>query len=113
MEPPEKVSITQKDIMKTMDIFTRVPPILLKMVVSLNSNVVKKFQSQIEDYKKDLSPKDLEKLKLVTEMPVEELQKILSRAYLETQEEQLKILADPHAQPFITTNLQELEKLII
>jgi len=45
-------------------------------------------------------------------MPVDDLQEILKRAYLETKQEQLKILANPKAQPFIRKNLDELRKIL-
>lgn len=112
METAEDVEITEKDVIEMMDQFTRVPPLLLKIVVFRNSNVIKSFQNQIEDYKNKLSNEEIVKLRKVLKMPVEDLQDILNKAYAETQQEQLKILADPKAQPFITKNLQELEKLL-
>jgi len=51
-------------------------------------------------------------VKKVLEMPVSELQRILQNVYLETHQKQLKILADPGAEPFITLNLQELRKML-
>jgi len=45
-------------------------------------------------------------------MPISELQEILRRAYEETHQKQLKILADPKAEPFIQKNLQELKKVL-
>src|SRR5690606_2290636 len=108
----EELEITEKDVMELMDLFTRVPPLLLRMVVSRNSNVVKSFQNKIEEYKDELSEEDLIKIKKVLEMPVENLQKVLGNVYAETHQEQLKILADPKAEPFIIKNLQELEKVM-
>lgn len=52
------------------------------------------------------------KIKNVMEMPVEDLMEILDRTYIKTNQEQLKILADPKAKPFIQKNLQELEKVL-
>lgn len=112
METPKEIAITEEDVLDLMDQFTKVPPLLLKIVVSGNSNVVKSFQNLIEDYKDRLSPEEKLKIKKVIEMPVEELQKILGKAYFENQQLQLKILADPKARPFITKNLQELGKII-
>lgn len=108
----EELEITEKDVMELMGLFTRVPPLLLRGVVSRNSNVVKSFQNKIEDYKDELSEEDLIKIKKVLEMPVEDLQKILMNVYIETHQKQLKILADPKAEPFIIKNLQELEKVM-
>ena len=108
----QEENITEKDVMGIMDVFTKVPALVLKMVVSKNMNVVKKFESQIEDYKNQLSSEDSAKIKKVMEMPVPELQEILSKVYAETGHKQLKILADPKAEPFIEKNLQELKKVL-
>lgn len=112
MEIPQEIEITEEDVIQLMDQFTKVPPLLLKMVVSGNSNVVKSFQGQIEDYKNSLSPEETAKIKKVLEMPVEDLQEILNRAYTKTNQKQLKILADPEAKPFIQKNLHELGKIL-
>ena len=112
MESREEVEITEKDVVDMMDLFTKVPPLMLKMVVSRNSNVVKRFESQIENYRSKLSDSDTAKIEKVLEMPIPELQEILNRAYDETHQKQLKILADPKAEPFIEKNLQELKKLL-
>ncbi len=112
MQTQEEVEITEKDVLDMMDQFTKVPSVLLNFAVSRNSNVVKTFQSQIEDYKGKLSTEETVKLKKVLEMPTEDLQEILHKAYLETHQKQLKILADPKARPFIEKNSQELEKVL-
>ncbi len=111
MESQEN-TITEKDVMEVLDVFTKVPAALLKMAISRNMNVVKTFESQIEDYKSQLSEEDKVKIKKVMEMPVPELQEILNKAYQETGHKQLKILADPDAEPFITENFKELKKVL-
>lgn len=100
--------ITEKDVMDVLDVFIKVPASVLKMVVSRNINVVKTFESQVDEYKNQLSGEDMVKIKKVMEMPVPELQEILSKAYAETGHKQLKILADPKAEPFIAENFHEL-----
>ncbi|MCE5214864.1 MAG: hypothetical protein LLF83_09120 [Methanobacterium sp.] len=112
MQASEGLEITHKDVIEMLDLFTRVPPLLLKIVIKRNSNLVGSFQDRIEDYKNTLSPEDIQKIKIITNMPIEELQEILNDAYQETQQVQLKILSDPKAQPFITQNMHELEKII-
>lgn len=112
MESQEEVKVTEKDVIDVMDVFTRVPVVALKMVVSKNLNVVKTFESQIEDYRSQLSSEEIEKIEKVMEMPVPELQEILNNAYAETGKKQLKILADPKAELFIARNLQELKKVL-
>jgi hypothetical protein len=111
MESQER-NITEEDVIGVVNVFTKVPAVVLKMVVSKNMNVVKKFESQIEDYRDQLSSEDTEKIKKVMEMPVPELQEILNKAYAETGHKQLKILADPKAEPFITDNFRELKILL-
>jgi len=56
----QEIEITEEDVIGLMDQFTKVPPFLLKMVVSGNSNVVNSFRGQIEDYKDTLSPEEIE-----------------------------------------------------
>lgn len=108
----EDIQISEKDVIEIMDVFTQVPPLMLRLVVSRNSNVVKSFQGQVEEYKNRLSEEGLAKIKKVLEMSVDELQEILNKAYAETHQEQLKILADPKAKPFITKNLAEVKKVL-
>ena len=104
--------ITEKDIIDMMYLVNKVPSLLLKQMVSRNSNVVKRFEGQINSYKNRLSDENIAKIEKVMEMPVSELQEILRRAYLETKKKQLKILAEPKAQPFIEKNRQELKKVL-
>lgn len=109
MESEDDVTITENDVMEIMDVFTRVPPLILKMVVKGNKNVVKSFESQIKEYENQLDSKEMAKIEKVLEMDVPDLQEILRKAYLETGQQQLKILADPHSEEFITRNLNELK----
>jgi hypothetical protein len=108
----EDVEITEKDVMDMMNVFIRVPPLVLKMVVNRNNNVVKSFESQIKDYYANLTEKQSFKLQKVLEMPVPELQRILNKVYMETGQKQLKILADPKSEDFIEGNLKELKTLL-
>ena len=112
METQPQIEITEQDVLQFMDQFTRVPPLLLKIVVSGNSNVITSFRGRIEDYKNNLSEEDMLKIRKVMDMPTEELQEILKSAYYQTNQEQLKILADPKAKPFIEKNLRELRKIL-
>lgn len=107
-----RVEISEEDVLGLMDQFTRVPPLLLKMVVKSNSNVVKSFQSKIEEYKGNLSEEEALKIRRVMEIPVIDLQNILNSAYQKTGQEQLKILSDPQARPFIEKNLYELGEIL-
>jgi hypothetical protein len=112
MEPEIDEGISEKDVVGLMHVFTRVPPLVLKMVVKGNKNVVRSFEAQVRDHYQQLTTEEKVKVEKVLEMPVSELQRILQNVYLETHQKQLKILADPGAEPFITLNLQELRKML-
>jgi hypothetical protein len=112
MESLKEVKITEEDVMGIMDLFTRVPPLMLKIAVKRNLNAVKSFESQIETYYGQISDEERAKIEKVMEMPVPELQEILGKVYEKTHQKQLKILADPWAEHFIAGNLQELKKLL-
>ncbi len=108
----ERAEITEGDVIELMDLFTRVPVLILKGAIKGNMNAVKRFEDRVESYKYKLTPEEMNKIRMVTEMPVPELQKILYSAYLRTGKNQLKILAHPHAQIFIEKNLNELKKIL-
>jgi len=108
MESKKEVEINKKDIMGVMHVFTRVPPIMLKMVVKGNKNVVRSFESQIKDYYGKLTHEEIVKIEKVMETPVPQLQGILNDVYIETGQ----ILADPKAKDFIKMNLRELELVL-
>ncbi|BDZ72078.1 hypothetical protein [Methanobacterium petrolearium] len=112
MKSKEEVKINKKDVMGVMHVFTRVPPLMLKMVVKRNKNLVKSFESQIKDYYGKLTDEEIAKIEKVMETPVPQLQGILNEAYIESGQKQLKILADPKAKDFIERNLRELELLL-
>ena len=112
MESHEEVKITEKDVIPLIDLFVKVPAIILKGIVSKNANIVKTFEGQIENYKSQLSDEEIVKIRKVTEMKIPKLQIILENAYAQTGKEQLKILANPDAEPFIAKNLHELKKIL-
>ncbi|HMK54399.1 MAG TPA: hypothetical protein VK444_06420 [Methanobacteriaceae archaeon] len=104
--------ITEEDVMKLMDVFTKVPPFLLKNFVAHNINLVQKFRPQVESYRSKLSEEDILKIRKVLDTPVPELQAILGRVYDKTGQKQLNILSDPRAEAFIAGNLREVEKVL-
>ncbi|BDZ69390.1 hypothetical protein [Methanobacterium ferruginis] len=112
MESKEEVEITEKDVIDMIDFFTRVPPLMLKMAIKSNMNVVKSFESQIKEHESQLKEEERVKVEKVLEMPVFELQTILKKAYLKTGQKQLKILADPKSEAFISKNLKELKRVL-
>lgn len=108
----EDIKITEEDVIGLLDIFTKVPSIILKGIVAGKSNVVKSFEGQILEYKTKLSDEEISKIKVVLEMPVSELREILYRSYKKTGKKQLKILSEPKAEPFIEKNLDAIEKIL-
>jgi hypothetical protein len=108
----EDIKITEKDVIGLLDIFTKVPSIILKGIVVGKSNVVNSFESQILEYKEKLSEEEISKIKVVLEMPISELRDILLKSYKKTGKKQLKILSEPKAEPFIKKNLTALEKIL-
>ena len=112
MESQEEVKISEEDVIELLGIFTKVPSIILKSVINGNLNVVKSFESQIEDYRSKLSANEMLKIEKVLKTPVPELQKILYNCSKSTNNKQMKILADPNSEPFIEKNLKQLEKVM-
>lgn len=112
MDSQEEIKITEMDVIGLMNVFSIVSPTILKTVISRNANMVKSFETKIKDYKNQLSDENVVKIKKILEMPTSELQRILNKAYDETNQKQLKILAEPKAKPFIEKNLQELKKVL-
>ncbi len=108
----DQIKISEDDVVGLLDIFTKVPSIILKGIVAGKSNVVKSFEYQILEYKSELSEEEILKIKLVLEMPVSELREILNDSYKKTGKKQLKILSEPKAEPFIEKNLNELEIIL-
>ena len=104
--------VTSQDVLEMMDLFTRVPALMLKTLVIRQVDVVETFQDQIKSYKNSLTPEDRAKIEKVIDMPVPQLQEILKQAYQEKPIKQLKILMSPGAGPFITLNLDALKKVI-
>jgi len=112
MEAREEITITEDDVIDVLDIFTRVPYLMLRGVVKTNKNVVKTFENKINTYNQGLSDYERKKIRVVCDMPVSELQIILGKAYDQTNKKQLKLLADPKAQNFIENNMNELKIIL-
>jgi hypothetical protein len=104
--------LNPQDVLEMMDLFTRVPALMLKALVIRQVNVVETFQDQVDIYKKSLSSDDLAKIEIILKTPVPQLQEILKQAYQEKPTKQLKILMSPGAEPFIALNLDALKKVI-
>ncbi|HML04545.1 MAG TPA: hypothetical protein VK426_02110 [Methanobacterium sp.] len=106
------LGIQSKTIGKFLRLLENFPPFVVNSYISKDINAVKEFESAIMENTKQLTDEDLLKVKKIINMPVGELQKILSELYLITNMEQLKILAEPRAGPLIELNLNELRKIL-
>ncbi|ADL57961.1 MULTISPECIES: hypothetical protein [Methanothermobacter] len=104
--------ITEKDVIESLELFTRVPSFLLRRWVRKEINLASKFRSQIIDGYSQLSEYDRERLRAILEMDVSDIQDILGEAHRKTGKEQLKILSDPSSRKFIEINLEETRNLI-
>ncbi len=106
------LDVEEETVRKLLSNFKRFPPFLVNVYVSKDMNAVKEFESQIDEYKSQLSDEDLLKIGKVIEMPIPELQNLLDKLYLETNLEQFKILADSKAESFLALNIKELKRVL-
>ena len=106
------LELNEKDVWKALRAVEQMPPFVVQKYVSLNINAVDEFKVKITDFAGKLGEEDLQAIKKIIEMPVPELQNILSNMYLETKLEQFKILAEPEARPLIELNIGELKKVL-
>lgn len=104
--------ITCDDVLEYQDFFKLAPPFLLKRMAKKNSNLVKKFEPKVRSYIANLDDNHREKLHVLLNSEIDELQGIMNEAYLKTNKKQYKILADPDNKEFIRLNLDELRKMV-
>ena len=112
LDESSELEIKEDDIRECLSIFERVPPILLKIAVKRNMNAVKSFESQIVEYKTQLTEDDKVKIRGILELPISKLQELLDNIYFEAKLKQFKILADSKSKAFLELNLQELRKVL-
>jgi hypothetical protein len=122
-----ELELKEKDVYGWLRKFERIPTFVVNLYISMNINVVKEFEGQMEEnyghltdesilkIKKvmnELTDEDLLKIRKILEMPVPELQNLLNELYLITNIEQFKILAEPKAEPLIELNVEELKRIL-
>ena len=88
------------------------PPLLLERFAKKNTNLVLKFESQVKSHLNGLSDSQKDKLNLILDSDVDELQSIMAEAYQKSNKKQYKILADPKYKQFIEDNLNGIRKII-
>lgn len=104
--------ISYEDVREYESLFKLAPSFLLERFARKNSNVVQKFHSHIASHLSNLTDKQKNKLDIILNSPVEELQAIMGEAYKKTRIKQYKILANPKYKHFIEININELKKMV-
>ena len=107
----DKEKITYKDVEEYEKLFSLVPPFLLERFAKKNTNLVLKFESQVKSFIDDLSNHQRNKLDIILNTEVHELQIIMNEAFKKTNKNTYKILADPKYKQFIEDNLNELRRI--
>lgn len=107
-----KEKITYEDLKEHEHLFLLAPSFILKGMAKRNSNLVIKFKSSIESHLNALTDEERSKLQAILNSDVDELQKLLRQAYIQTKMKQYEILSNPKNREFIELNLNELRKLI-
>ncbi|MGZ7117914.1 MAG: hypothetical protein ACXVHS_10815 [Methanobacterium sp.] len=106
------LEIKEEEIGGLLRTLKRFPPFLVNSYISKDINAVKEFKDPIKEHTAQLTDKDIFKIRKILEIPVSDLQDLLNELYLITNLEQLRILAEPRARPFIELNLEELKKIL-
>ncbi|MBQ2665305.1 hypothetical protein [Methanobrevibacter sp.] len=104
--------ITYEDVREYENLFTLAPSFLIERFAKRNSNVVSKFESQIQSHLSNLDENQKNKLDLILKTDIAELQKIMGEAYLKSNIKQYRILSNPKYKEFIEKNLGEIRKLV-
>lgn len=104
--------LSYADVVEYEHLFKLVPPFLLERMAKKNSNLVGKFQSKVESYLGNMSDNQKKKLDILLNSDVDDLQAIMGEAYDKTGKKQYKILANPKYKEFITSNIDEIRKLV-
>lgn len=104
--------ITYDDVKEYERLFTLAPLFLLERFARKNSNLVLRFKSAVQSYMDNLTDEQRNKLNVVLNSPVEDLQGIMHEAYLKTGIKQYNVLANPKYRQFIEDNFGELRKML-
>ena len=104
--------ITYDDVMEYTHLFTMVPSFVLGMMARKDSNLVLKFKSTSQSHMANLNDDQKNKLDIILNSDIDELQFVMDEAYRKTGKKQFKILANPKYKDFIQHNLSEIKKLI-
>lgn len=104
--------ITYRDVEQYEKFFSLTPSFLLERFAKKNTNLVLKFESKVKNHMANLSDEQKNKLDILLNSDVDELQEVMNEAYLHSNKKQYKILANPKYKDFIEHNLNELRKMV-
>ena len=104
--------ITYEDVKEYHYLFTMAPSFVLEMMARKNSNLVLKFKSTIQSYMDNLDDVQKNKLDIILNSDMDELQSVMDEAYRKTGKRQYQILANPKYKDFIQSNISEIKELI-
>ncbi|MDO5859625.1 hypothetical protein [Methanobrevibacter sp.] len=103
--------ITYDDIKDYEKLLSLAPSFLLERYAKKNTNLVLKFESKIRPFIDKMNDGQKNKLDIVLNSEIEELQSILQDAYQKSNKKQYKILANPKYRKFIEINLDEIREM--
>jgi hypothetical protein len=112
VEETLKIQVDHKTMWKILRAVEQLPVFVVRDYVLKEINVFEEYDEMIIEYARQISPKDMSKIKKIVDTPVPELQKVLMKLYLETNLEQFKVLASSDAEKLIQINLDELKKAL-
>lgn len=104
--------ITIDDVITFEHLFSVVPAFVLEGMAKKKTNLVKKFQSQVQSHLDSASDEELAKLNIVFNTDIEELQALMDEAYDQTGKKQFKVLANPNYKEFLEINCNELKMMV-
>ena len=104
--------INYDDVKEYENLFMMVPPFLLERFAKRNKNFVSKFSSQVQSHISGLNDEQRNKLDIILNSSVDDLQAVMDDAYRKSGVKQYRVLANPKYKKFIETNINELKKII-
>lgn len=104
--------LTYNDVLDYQHFLKLAPPFLLGRMAKKKSNLVVKFESQVNSYLQKLTDHQRKKLHILLSSDIDDLQALMKEAYQKTNKKQYKILADPKNKEFIRLNIDELRKRV-
>ena len=107
-----EIQLTYEDVKEYEKMFTLTPPFLLERFAKKKTNLVSKFQSKVESFLGNLNENKKQKLEIVLNSDIDDLQAVMAEAHEKSGKKQYKILANPKYKEFIELNLNEVRKIV-